>query len=57
MACRLTSAKPLSKTNAGILLIGPLGTNSCIFIQENAFEYVVWEMAAILSRSQCVKVY
>ena len=36
-------------TNAGILLIGPLGTNfsemfylnSNIFIQENSFEYVV----------------
>ena len=29
--------------------------NSNIFIQENAFESVVWEMAAILSRPQCVK--
>ena len=28
--------------------------NSYIFIQENAFEKVVWKMAAILSRSQCV---
>ena len=28
--------------------------NSCIFIPENAFENVVWKMAAILSRSQCV---
>ena len=45
-------------TNAGILLIGPLGTNSSeivIFIQEKAFENVVWKMAAILSRPQCVK--
>ena len=48
-------------TNAGILLIGPLGTNFSeifikmdIFIQENAFENVVWKMAAILSRPQCV---
>ena len=48
-------------TNAGILLIRPLGTNlwninrnSYIFIQENAFQKVVWEMAAILSRLQCV---
>ena len=49
--------------NAGILLIGPLGTNftgilyrnSCIFIQEKAFENVVWKMAVILSRPQCVK--
>ena len=29
--------------------------NSNIFIEENAFETVVWKMAAILSRSQCVK--
>ena len=31
--------------------------NSNIFIQENAFENVVWKMAAILSRSQFVNVY
>ena len=50
-------------TNAGISLIGTLGTNfseffyrnSYIFIQENAFENVVCKMAAILSRPQCVK--
>ena len=49
--------------NAGILSIGPLGTNfseilveiNTFFIQENAFENVVWKMAAILSRPQCVK--
>ena len=46
-------------TNAGILLIGPLGTNFSeilieIFIQENVFESVVCESAAILSRPQCV---
>ena len=50
-------------SNAGILLIGPLGAikfqwnfnrNSNIFIQENAFENVVCEMASILSRPQCV---
>ena len=29
--------------------------HSYIFIQENAFEYVVWKMAAILSLPQCVK--
>ena len=47
-------------TNAGILLIGPLGKtpvksffnqNLYIFIEEN----IVWKMAAILSRPQCVK--
>ena len=48
-------------TNAGILLIGPLGTNfsnlnrnSNILIKENAIENVVCEMASILSRPQCV---
>ena len=50
--------------NAGLLLIGPLyrnklqwnlNLNSNIFIQENAFESVVCETAAILSRPQCVK--
>ena len=51
--------------NAGILLIWTLGNklkwnlnqNSYIFIQENAFENVVWRMAAILSRPQCVKIW
>ena len=46
-------------TNAGILIIGPLGTNfsrnSNIFIEENVIENVVCEMAAILSRPQCIK--
>ena len=31
--------------------------NSYIFIQENPFENIVWKMAAILSRPQCVKVH
>ena len=49
-------------TNAGILLIGPLETkfseiNSYVFMHENAFENVVCEMAAILSRPQCVKIW
>ena len=50
-------------TNAGILVNGPLGTNfseilieiQTFFIQENALEYVICEMASILSRPQCVK--
>ena len=50
-------------TNAGILLIGPLGTSlSEISIEihtfsfkKNAFKNVVCRMAAILSRPQCVK--
>ena len=47
-------------SNARFLLIGPFGTkfnfnqNPYIFIQENAFQNVVWKMAAILSRPQCV---
>ena len=41
-------------TYAGILLIGPLGTNLYIFIQENEFESVVKKLAAILSQPQCV---
>ena len=51
-------------TSAGILLIGPVGTNfieisiwnSNIFIKKNAFENVVCEMASILSRPQFVNV-
>ena len=44
------------RSGAGILLIGPFGTNfSEIFIQENESESVVCEMAAVLSRPQCVK--
>ena len=49
------------RTNAVILLLRPLGTmwifsrNSNIFIQENAFESVICEKAAILFRSQWVK--
>ena len=54
--------------NAGILLIWPLGVNltlgirlqqhshknSKLFIHQNAFENVVWEMVAILSRGRWV---
>ena len=36
-------------------LKGNYNRNSNIFIQENAFENLVCEMAAILSRPQCVK--
>ena len=31
-----------------------LNRNSYIFVQENAFQIVVWKMVAILSRPQCV---
>ena len=49
-------------TNAGILLIGPLGTNFSenligiqTFKKKNALENAVCKMASILSRPQCVK--
>ena len=51
-------------TNAEILLIEPWRKNQWsiyrnwdIFIQENAFENVLWKMAAILSRLQGVKLF
>ena len=51
-------------THAGIFFVQTLGRNfsesyifkSYIFIQENAFENVVCEMVAILSRPNCVEV-
>ena len=50
-------------TNAGLLLIGTLGTNFSEFLIEiltflfkkSAFESVVYETAAVLSRPHCVK--
>ena len=52
-------------TNAGTLLIGPLGKkrqwnfyrNSSILFQETVFESVVCELVAILTRHQCVNQY
>ena len=54
----------ITSTNADLLSIGPLGTNFSeiqieikkIFIHENAFENVVCEMAAILSRGRWVTI-
>ena len=49
-------------TNVGILLIGPLGTNfskilmeiNIFFIQENAFEHIVWNIGDhFVSISMC----
>ena len=60
MACRLAGAEPLSEPMLFIYwtprnkLQWNFNRNSYIFIQENPFENVVWKMAAILSRSQCV---
>ena len=36
-------------------LQGNLKRNSYISIQENAFENIIWKIAAILSQLQCVK--
>ena len=57
--------QPIIWTNDGILLIRPLGKklqwnfnrNPNIFIRENAFEIVVCEMVAILSRPQWDKTH
>ena len=49
--------QPIIWTNAGILLIGPLGTNfSEILIEVYTFSFkkMHWKMAAILSQPQCV---
>ena len=61
MACRLFGAKPLSKPMLGLWSIRSSGTNfseiwtnTNIFIHENAFENIVCEMAAILSRGRWV---
>ena len=60
MACRLDGAKPFQCWNiVNSTLRNKLqwnfNRNSNIFIQENVLENVVWEMAAILPRPQCVK--
>ena len=59
MACRLFGAKPLSKPMLGYSQLDPLEQtsvqffqNTKLFIQENAFENIVSEMAAILSRGR-----
>ena len=62
MICCLFSAKPLSEPVLEYCLVDPWEQTSVkfysklkIFIQENAFENVVCEVAAILSQPQCVK--
>ena len=64
MACPLDDRKPLSEPiwNIVNLTIGNkrqwnLNWNFQIFSQENASEYVVWKMTAILSRPQSVNLY
>ena len=63
MACRPIGAKKaIVWNNIGILSIGPLEANLSeilikIFIPENAFDNIVCEMSAILSRPQCVNIF
>ena len=61
MACHLVGAKPLSEPMLAYCQLDPLEQTSAkseskfiFFIQENAFENVVWKMTAILCRPQCV---
>ena len=61
MAGRLFGAKPLSEPMLPDCQLDPKEyisekciSNSKVFIQENALENVICEMAAILSRPQCV---
>ena len=61
MACRLIGAKPLSETMLDIvnwiladIFQWKFNQNTIIFIDENARQNVVCEMASILSRRQCV---
>ena len=63
MTCRLTGAKSLSEPMLQYCKLNPLeqpsvnfNRNLYIFIQENAFQIVVRELAAILSRPLCVNV-
>ena len=62
MACRQVDAKPLLETVQEYCELDLKETNFSeiwininLFIHENAFENVVCEMAASLSRSQCLK--
>ena len=62
MACRLIGDKPLSAPMLEYCRLDSIGNklqwnfnqNTYIYIQENVFENVVWKMAGILSRPQCV---
>ena len=45
---------PLTSENSHFLRSGPHEAILVMFIQENAFENVICEMASILSRPQCV---
>ena len=59
----LSSNRRHQRTNAGLLLIGPLETNfgeisiEIVYFREkkNEFENVIWKMAAILTPLQCVE--
>ena len=63
MVCRLFPGKPLSRTNAGLLSIGPLSNklqwnlnqNTKLLTHKNAFENIVCEIAAIFSKGRWEK--
>ena len=55
MACRLTFEPMLEYLTLRNKLQWNRNRNSYISFRENAFGNVVWQMAAILSRPQCVK--
>ena len=66
LACRLFGAKPLSKPMLGCCQLDPkeqkeqtsvkFHSKYKLFIQENACEYIVCEMAAIFSRGRWVNI-
>ena len=63
MACHLFRRQASTWTNVHSLPIGPLGTDvgeirikTNLFIQENLFENVVYEILAILSRGRWINV-
>ena len=61
MACHLFGTKPLSEPMMTYCQLDPKENISMnyylkfkVFIQQNAFENIIWEMADILFQSQCV---
>ena len=60
MACRLFGAKPLTKTMRWVIRNKRqwnFSKNAKLFIHENAFQNIVCEMTAILSRGDELKAF
>ena len=53
--CQLIRRQAIGWTKCDLLLNGPLGTNTPVFRQENAFGNAVRKMSAIFSRPWCFK--